>query len=312
MAATPTETTLFGVLLVDKPTGPTSHDVVQSVRRNLGVRRVGHTGTLDPFASGLLLLCVGPTTRLVDYFHALPKSYEGTLRLGEVTTTDDHTGEVTSASDAWRTVTENTVHSGLRAMIGSQLQRPPTYSAKKVGGRRAHREARAGRAMELAPSPITVHSLELVRFEPPDVLVRVSASTGTYIRALARDLGASLGCGAHLSALRRTAIGPFDVVDAISPENASLAEATGVGGLGVAWREGPAAVPWLPARALDDSEAVLIGTGRRVERGRIIPPAGATPDADPGRVALVHGGRLLAIGREEGDDLLPEKVFHVG
>ena len=310
MAATPTEPSLFGLLLVDKPTGPTSHDVVQTVRRGLGVRRVGHTGTLDPLASGLLLVCVGPATRLVDYYHALPKSYEGTVRLGAVTSTDDATGEIRSESDAWRTVTEEAAASALAALVGTHLQRPPAYSAKRVGGRRAHREARAGRDVELVPNTVTVHSLDLLEFEPPDVLVRVTVSTGTYIRALARDLGASLGCGAHLAELRRTAIGPFDVREAVSPgevADAAAAEPV-VSGSGGAWREGPAAVPWLAVRTLDDSEAELIGTGRRVERGRVGPATAAGPD--PERVALVYLDRLAAIGREEGDDLVPEKVFH--
>lgn len=152
---------------------------------------------------------------------------------------------------------------------------------------------------------MTVHSLDLVDWAPPDVHVRVSVSTGTYIRALARDLGDFLGCGAHLRSLRRTSIGPFEVGAAASPETAVTADRPAG-----AWREGADAIPWMPVRTLEEAEIVFVSTGQPVERGTLAPAVANSPDADPRRVSLVHGGSLIAVGREDGDLILPEKVFH--
>ena len=299
----------FGTLLVDKPEGPTSHDVVALVRRVLGERRVGHTGTLDPSASGLLVLCVGRATRLAEYFHALDKEYRAVVRLGVETDTHDREGEVVAESEAWRELERDRVDEALSSRTGRISQRPPAFSAKRVGGERAHRAAREGREVELDPVPVTVHELEVTGFRPPDVELRAVVGTGTYVRALARDLGRDLGCGAHLRTLRRTRVGPFEVARAL--EVAALEEAGEEvlpTALGTAWLEPADALRWLPRRELDDGEARAVGHGTPVPRGRILPPRDEAASAD-GPVVLVHEGRLLAVAEERGDRLQPRKVF---
>ena len=304
------ETSPFGILLVDKPEGPTSHDVVARVRRVLGEGSVGHTGTLDPFASGLLVLCVGRATRLAEYFHALDKEYRAVVRLGVETETHDREGAVVVESEAWREVERGRLDEALSSLTGQISQRPPAFSAKRVGGERAHRAARQGREVELDPVPVTVHALEVTGFRPPEVELRAVVGTGTYVRALARDLGRDLGCGAHLRTLRRTRVGPFEVARAL--EVAALEEAGEAvlpGALGSAWRQPAEALSWLPRRELDDDEARAVGHGTPVPRGRIRPPReGASAPAD-GPVVLVHRGRLLAVAEEKGDRLQPRKVF---
>ena len=203
-----------GLLLIDKPAGDTSHDVVLEVRRALGLRRVGHTGTLDPFATGLLLALIGSFTRLAELFHALPKVYEATMELGRQTDTDDLTGDTVAESAGWRVQTTEAIRSAFAVREGAGLQRPPAYSAKRVAGQRAHAVARGGGHVELAPTDVTFHELEVTGVDLPEVRFRARVSTGTYIRALARDIGHDLGCGGHLTRLRRTSIGPFLVEDA--------------------------------------------------------------------------------------------------
>jgi tRNA pseudouridine(55) synthase len=197
---------ISGVIPVDKPAGPTSHDVVAMTRRALGTRRVGHTGTLDPFATGLLLVCVGSATRLAEYLTGLPKSYTATLRLGESTDTDDFEGTVVRSNAKWRSTSREDVVRALERQQGEILQVPPRYSAKKVEGKRSYAVAREGGDMALSPVPVTIHAIRVTRFNPPDVEFEVDCSRGTYIRAIARDAGDELGVGAHLVALRRTRI----------------------------------------------------------------------------------------------------------
>jgi tRNA pseudouridine55 synthase len=285
------------VLLVDKPVGPTSHDIVQVARRALGVRRIGHTGTLDPFASGLLLLCVGRATRLVEYFHLLPKTYVATAVLGAETDTEDVTGEVTTRSDAWRSLTPGEIETAAAALVGEHEQIPPAYSARKVDGRRSYAAARAGESITLAPKPVHVHSLDILEVQLPAVEFTARVSTGTYVRSLARDLGAALSCGAHLSALRRVEIGPFSVSRAASvtdleagplPERAVLSAAR--------------AVSWLPTREISATEEEAILQGRQIDA-----PAHEGEAEVP--VAMVSGERLVAIGRRKAGALRPEKVF---
>ena len=177
-----------GILPVDKPEGPTSHDVVARARRALRQRRIGHTGTLDPFASGLLLLCLGPATRLAEYLTALPKSYRAVLRLGQTTDTDDATGKVIAESDAWHSVTEAAFRAALAGQTGELDQLPPVYSAKKVDGERAYAAARRGEPVQRTPVRVTVYAAELVRFDPPFAEFTVDCSSGTYIRSIARDV----------------------------------------------------------------------------------------------------------------------------
>src|SRR3954470_7378446 len=189
-----------GVLPVDKAVGPTSHDAVAAVRRALKTREVGHTGTLDPFASGLLLVCVGRATRLAEYLTGLPKTYVATMRLGEATDTDDLTGEVIHSSDAWRSLSKDAIADALRAQVGTIQQLPPSYSAKKVAGERLYAAARRGETVERKPVAVTIHSIRVLGIDLPDVEFEVECGAGTYIRAIARDTGAALGVGGHLRA----------------------------------------------------------------------------------------------------------------
>ncbi len=300
-----------GVLLVDKDPGLTSHDVVDRVRRVLEVRRVGHTGTLDPFASGLLLLLVGPVTRLAEYFHYLDKTYRAVLRLGEETRTHDREGETVRSSEGWREIDRERLTAALAAYTGPIEQRPPAFSAKRVDGQRAHRAARAGHEVELEPVSVSVHEAELLELAPPDARVRFRVSTGTYVRALARDVGRELGCGAHLRELRRTRIGPFEVSRAAGL--AELRDGTSTAGLGQAWLDPARGVAWLPSRTLDEAEAERVRHGGQVTAEGLEPPELAGPGATPGGgelpVALVRAGRLLAVAERRGGRLQPRKVF---
>ncbi|MFQ5746435.1 MAG: tRNA pseudouridine(55) synthase TruB [Gemmatimonadota bacterium] len=302
-----TEPATDGALLVDKPAGPTSHDVVRRVRRRIGVHRVGHTGTLDPFASGLLILLVGRATRLADAFHLLPKCYEAEIRLGRETSTDDPTGEVISEG-SWEPVRREDALAALERLTGPIRQTPPSFSAVRVGGERAYRWAREGRSVRLRPRTVTVHGLELAEFDPPRMRIRATVSTGTYIRALGRDLGRFLGCGAHVSELRRTSIGPFRVEDAAA--GAGIGEEDGPD-LRPAWRPPAHAVGFLRARELEDAEREGIVRGQAISAGDIRPPAapaaGEVPTTWP--VALLAGGDLVGLAEEDGAWLRPRTVF---
>ncbi len=207
---------LEGLLLIDKPAGPTSHDVVARVRRVTGQRRVGHAGTLDPPATGLLPLVLGRATRLVRFLPASPKLYTGRLRLGRVTSTDDATGETLRVHDGPLPDAGRVLECAAR-LTGELLQRPPAVSARKVGGQRLYRLARRGRAVEAPAARVRVIRFELRPAEPPGLWAfEAEVTTGTYVRALARDLGELLGCGGSLDELRRVAIGPLDVRDAVA------------------------------------------------------------------------------------------------
>lgn len=297
-----------GLLLVDKPAGATSHDVVRRLRRALGLRRIGHTGTLDPFATGLLLALVGAFTRLADLFHVLPKSYEATLELGRETDTDDPTGVTVSESPAWRAYDEATIRAAFAARAGRGSQVPPPYSARHVGGERAYALARRGERPALAARPVVVHDIAVCELDLPRVRFRTCVSTGTYVRALARDIGNDLGAGAHLTALRRTAIGPFRVEAAVRPDDAGRA----VAGTPSAWRPGPHALPWLRRRTLSGAEEIEIRHGRPIPRGDLLPPPrlGQTFTARAaGPVALCAGETLVAVAEVRDERLLPRKVF---
>ena len=211
------DSALEGILLIDKPAGWTSHDVVAKARRITGQRRIGHTGTLDPMATGLLVLCLGRATRLVEYMTGHAKRYTGIVALGRTTTTDDAEGE-TLAESAVPQLDGDRVEHALSLFRGPIQQRPPAFSALKLQGKRAYQLARAGAAPVLSERPVTIHAL-LGRVTSRDAIaiaIEVECSAGTYIRSLARDLGEELGCGAHLAALRRTRAGNFDVADAVT------------------------------------------------------------------------------------------------
>jgi tRNA pseudouridine55 synthase len=286
----------LGVLPVDKPAGPTSHDAVAAVRRALGIRQVGHTGTLDPFASGLLLVCIGPATRLAEYFAPLPKRYLATMRLGEATDTDDRTGTVVSSSDGWRALGREAVERALAAQVGTIAQLPPAYSAKKVDGERMYAAARRGEAVERAPSTVTIHGIRVLSVDLPDVTFEVECGTGTYIRAIARDVGEALGVGAHLVELRRTGIGPHAVEGAV-PMDALGDEAR----VRAALLSPADAVAHLPRVEVDEAGEAELRHGR---------PVDARGGEQGGPVALVSAcGDLLAIGEREGGLVRPRKVF---
>lgn len=203
-----------GVLVVDKPIGLTSHDVVQIIRRGTGIRRAGHTGTLDPRASGVLVVLIGPAVRLSEYVAASDKRYQATIRLGSSTDTYDSEGSVTE-TNSWENISEEEFDRVLQKFVGEIEQVPPPYSAVKVKGKKAYDLAREGEEVQLTPRIIQVYHLEVLEWAPPEVVIDVYCSSGTYVRSLANDLGKELGCGAHLIGLRRTKSGKFTLRDAI-------------------------------------------------------------------------------------------------
>jgi len=274
-----------GLLLVDKPPGVTSHDVVDAERRALGIRRIGHAGTLDPMATGLLLIGVGRATRLLRYLGDLPKTYEGVARLGEETDTLDSQGEVVRTATVSVSLAE--VEGACAALVGSSMQTPPAYSAVKVGGRKLYEAAREGKRIDAPARPVRVDAFDVSAFDGRDVGFRVTCSGGTYVRVLAADVGAALGCGAHLTRLRRTAIGPYRVEDAEGPGGATPP------------RPVEAAVAHLPRVDVSGDEA------NAASNGTILGPAGLT-----GPYAVFGpGDRLIGIYRDDGAKARPEVVL---
>src|SRR4051794_21007594 len=271
----------------------TSHDVVARARRALSVRKVGHAGTLDPMATGLLLLGVGAATRLLGHVGGSDKTYAATIRLGQATVTDDREGEVVTTTSA-AAVSDDDVRTALAAQTGPLQQVPSSVSAVKVAGRRSYDRVRAGEEVELAPRAVTVHELVVHRITRPtrgraDVAAPVPCPAGTYIRAIARDAGAALGVGGHLTALRRTASGPFTVAQAAPVEDAAaaLVAGAGAGALGLT----QAATTVFPCRPVTDEEARTLVFGQR------IPATGA-----PGLHAAVDpAGRLVALVEDAGE-----------
>ena len=272
----------------------TSHDVVQRVRRVLRLRAVGHTGTLDPFATGLLVLLLGPATRLARFLDRQSRQYLATARLGIQTSTDDLTGTVTAQSSEWELLSRSTLERELGGLEGEQLQQPPQFSAKQVAGERSYRKARRGEVARLAPARVTVHRIELIEYQPPDLTFRAEVSTGTYIRALARDLGERLGVGAHLTELRRQAIGSLRVEDAVSLEQ-----------LGPdAVIPAHAVLPDLPRVELDAAARNAVAHGQAVVDGRAVGHRGGGA-----AVALLAAGELVAVAEEENGLLRPKVVM---
>jgi tRNA pseudouridine55 synthase len=280
-----------GILLVDKPGGMTSHDVVSRARRALGTRKVGHAGTLDPMATGLLLLGIDSATRLLTYLVGLDKEYSATIRLGVATDTDDAEGSVTATTDA-SAVGRPAIDDAILALTGEIAQVPSSYSAVKVDGRRSYDRARAGEEVVLAPRSVTISRFEVIDERRGtgldgagfvDLDVVVACSSGTYIRALARDLGTALGVGGHLTALRRTSIGGFVILDAV-----------GIDAIDVAALRPPAAIAaqLFPTVTLDPSQAVDLTHGKRVPLSIADAPVVAAVTADgrlAGMVAVVDG-----------------------
>jgi tRNA pseudouridine55 synthase len=273
-----------GIVLVDKPLGLSSHSAVSGVRKALGTKKVGHAGTLDPAATGLLVMGVNAGTRLLTYLVGLDKSYTAVMRLGYETTTDDAEGEqVGEPSPATQALTEGDIHSALDAFRGGIEQVPSTYSAIKVEGKRAYDLARSGKEVELRARPVTISQLEAGEITPGDgfidVELLVECSSGTYIRALARDIGRRLGVGGHLVALRRTRVGPFGVEGAPLPQDVKESQIHGLAEV---------ATRVMPSVTLSEREVDDISHGRPI-------PAEGWPASGP--VAGVDGrsGNLVAI-----------------
>lgn len=283
------------VLPVDKPVGPTSHDVVARARRALHEKRIGHTGTLDPFASGLLLLCIGRATRLAEFLSGLSKTYIADVMLDAFTDTDDRTGQRITEADAWRSLNEARVRAALEHFTGTISQVPPAYSAKKVQGERSYRAARRGDEIELQAVAVTIRSIRLLEFAPPLVRVEVDCSTGTYIRALARDLGRFLGTGGYLQELRRTRVGEFNVDDALTLEQLNNDAAV------VAHVIRPLdALTHLPRINVDEVAAARLRNGQRVPIDQPIAP---------GDVVVASADELVAVATGRDGVLHPRKVF---
>ena len=275
-----------GILNLDKPQGWTSHDVVARVRRLTGERRVGHAGTLDPLATGVLLICLGAATRLVEYLQASQKTYRATVRLGLATTTDDAEGEV-MASRPVPPLTEADVERVLVAFRGTISQRPPAHSAIKQDGVPLYRRARRGEKVEAPPRTVTIYELNVVAWMPPDLMLQITCSSGTYIRSLARDLGERIGCGGHLAGLCRTASGRFRLEDAVSWERLASAVARGE------WER----LVQPPHLALEGFTCVMVDSGdeERLRHGMAI-SCPVPPPAEHG-YALSASGDIVALLR---------------
>jgi tRNA pseudouridine55 synthase len=287
------EALVIGVLNIDKPAGWTSHDVVARIRRLAGERRVGHAGTLDPMATGVLVVCLGAATRLVEYLADLDKSYRATIRFGAVTDTWDAEGEVIATADT-ADLTLAAAESALAAFRGTIEQTPPMYSALKRDGRPLYELARQGVTVEREARLVEISRLEIISWAPPDLVVDITCSKGTYVRAIAHDLGAALGVGAHLAALARTRVGSFTLDSAVPPEAITSGDA---GALLAALRPAAAAVGHLPAVTLTPDEAALVRQGRTVDLSpAALPPAvPADPPETLRLAALDEGGDLVAV-----------------
>ncbi len=296
-----------GILVVAKPIGPTSHDIVGLVRRLSQTKRVGHGGTLDPFASGVLPVFLGKATRLVEYHLGDRKRYRATICFGASSTTDDLEGALTPASGPPPTRSE--VEAAFGGFLGEIEQRPPAYSAIKVAGRRAYAMARAGHAVELAARRVTIHALELASWDAaipgePVAIVDVECSAGTYVRSLARDLGEAVGSAACLGALVRTSSGPFAIEDAVALDDVRAATATSPGGLEPLLLPVDAGLD-LVSVVVPDAALLAIARGQPVG---VPPDAGSVPTDAPVRLVRPDG-ELVAIARLVGTKLAPDKVL---
>ncbi|MFP3938028.1 MAG: tRNA pseudouridine(55) synthase TruB [Phycisphaerae bacterium] len=284
---------MFGFINVNKPSGPTSHDVVVQVRRRIGRGvKVGHTGTLDPFADGVLVLCVGPATRLAERVAALEKRYRATVTLGATSDTDDAEGQIIPATA--EPPPFEALEAVLPGFVGQIDQVPPAYSAIHVKGRRAYKLARAGRRAELPTRRVIVHELKLLRYDPPELEIDVRCGSGTYVRSLARDIGRELGCGGYCSRLTRTEVGTFRLCDAVRPEDIDPTRDL---------LDPLLALVDKPRACIDDHAAHRIANGNRVQLAE---------HREPGEVAVIDAaGNLLAVAdvADDGITLHPRRVF---
>ncbi len=289
---------MLGVVNLDKPVGPTSHDMVGLLRRLTGTRRIGHAGTLDPLASGVLPILVGLATRFSEELTGGRKRYDATIRLGARSVTDDAQGPIEPGPGPIPGAAG--IRAALAVFVGVIEQRPPAYSARKLGGRIAHRAARAGSPIELPPRRVSIEAIDVLGISPThggiDVRIDLRCGPGTYVRSLARDLGDELGCGGYLAALRRTEAAGLAAADAVTPEHLEALAADG--------RLSEALLPvgeLLPMPRVElDSDA-----SGRFRNGGISEAA----DAPDGRVAVFASGVLLGVGRVEQAQLHPDKVL---
>jgi len=286
---------MFGLLNIDKPAGCTSRDVVNRVQRLVRPHKIGHAGTLDPLATGVLVVAIGPATRLVEYVQQMPKTYQGTFLLGRTSDTEDIEGNVVELPDAAIPEHEE-ILVAIPRFTGSIKQRPPAYSALKIAGQPAYKLARRGEQADLAPRRVDIHSIEVVRYEHPELELLVRCGSGTYIRSLGRDLAESLGTGAVMSQLRRLAIGPFAVDEALAADalSANEVEARLLSPL--------LAVDHLPRIALTEAEIVRIAKGQSIA---------TIPNEQASEIAAVNrDGQLIAILASAGEGRLrPAKCF---
>ncbi len=288
----------FGLMLVDKPVGPSSHKIVSIVRKGSGVRKVGHAGTLDPRASGVLVLCLGSATRLSEYLSIASKRYEAVIRFGTSTETYDAEGDPLRITHA--VPEEEEIRALLPTFTGEIEQTPPPYSAIKIKGKKAYELARKGQVVELTPRKITVYQLDWVQFDPPDLTLSIECSAGTYIRSLAHDMGEELGVGAHLANLRRVKSGPFTLDDCVPL--AELEQSFLAGGWVDFVRPAAEALPELPIVKVAGKQLQDVMNGRSI-------PA----DSQPEGMARAIGpdGDLVAIlqAAEDNENWHPKKVF---
>jgi tRNA pseudouridine55 synthase len=289
---------VFGLLIVDKPVGPTSHKIVTLVRRGMGIRKVGHAGTLDPRASGVLVLCLGPATRLSEYLSTSSKRYEAVVRFGAATQTYDSEGQIVRQTD--KTPTRAEIEALLPEFRGEIEQVPPPFSAIKVRGKKAYELARQGEDVDLEPRTVTIHHLEILNYKAPDLVLDVECTAGTYIRSLAHEFGERLSCGAHLAKLRRTKAGPFTLEDAVPLPKLEVGFLTGK------WEQyvRPAvdALPDTPVVRLEGEMLERIRFGHRIPA-----EAGSKGIAR----AIGPNGELVAIleAVEDAEEWHPRKVF---
>jgi len=302
-----------GVLNINKPSGPSSHDVVAIIRRATRIKRIGHTGTLDPLASGVLVVCIGSATRVIEYMSGWRKSYRATAVLGAETDSEDVTGEVIRESDCSH-VTRDDLDAVLPRFVGQILQVPPMVSAVKYKGRRLYELARKGEVVERAPRPVEVYSLRVTDFQPrekPSFAIEVSCSGGTYIRTLCADIGKALGCGAYMTSLVRTGVGPFEIEDAVTLEQ--VEHMASEGRLQEILHPIDEVLVDMPMVVVSQREEALVMNGVILAEGQY-EVIGSSPSVAEHVRIHAQDGRLIAIGViRPGPDgtpkLKPEKVF---
>ncbi len=291
-----------GLLNLNKPAGMTSRQAVDAIQRLVRPAKVGHAGTLDPLATGVLVVCVGAATRLIEYVQQMPKGYTGTFLLGRQSPTEDVEGEVTLLDDPPVPGGEQII-AAAKALAGRIEQRPPAYSALKVAGRRAYKLARQGKQVDLKPRPVTVYGIEVEAYEYPELTLKIECGSGTYVRSLGRDLAESLGTAAVMSALLRSSIGSFRIEETIDPRQVTK------GNLADHLLPPLRAVAALPRVELSDEEIVLIRQGRTIDRKTETWPPGQTAEL----AAIDPAGRLVAILTRRGQDQLgPLRNLPVG